>query len=892
MKRNAGICVVTLLMLAVVSLAGAQASRKKSPAKSKAATPTNGSPTTFTLDVDQLYCDESLPYSYRSTRNALELEVHTAEHPNWAAVLKTDWDKFVATASSPPTFSDSDSSTTSHDPKFLDSNVLRSGGSWDDPPDDQGWISDDGKPILYDPTWDLSTSTYDAQRLLVRTVFGPNPFQVACAYPYLKYTDAHSATQDQLHQGAKGETIPLLTKGAGYAFSLNDKDAPKYYLINIVRWKDAQPPKDAPKNTVMPFFQAASDDWYLLNYSDAQDRQQDISKWFYRITPAMVSDTLRIIGSDKVMFLGIHLAPLPTLGDKGIPNPNPNAAPATEQTWFDSVSLKYMFQASAATPTNMADLNTLLSILLGNLGLPSGAPAAGAALGGGPPPPPPSVGDMLTKLTTAVHEVNEKLDQESKIDVFLRQLNLASYVAKRHYGIEPDKGLSALLIVTQPDDRFSARVGLDTGVEDQISKLPGNDPVAIAAIQQDLNLLDTLKGSLASSNMMLSTYQGRYAAGLLTNLKNLPVTLASNWNATFTLPSGLQNWPGNAGVYDLTKPCKSDKQPDPCAADNSNKAGVTSSKSAAKSAGTRTPPATGSDNADTKSADASGSSAASPGKPADSNKGTQQGSSKPGEGADAKKPGESNTKAATDKNTIPPKKPTTTSNTSKNATATASTICTISLTKGSSTDRPPTDQHQSDCSDQPSKVLDEGRSRWDISFIVPLTGYKDLTFQAGTSGSTNLITAKTITRENAYGVFDLFLVPEDLLNPPYVGIPHIVVGLPFAGQVFNKPYFAVGESINFPKAIAKIPVVSKLPVLSNLGQKDLPLFVRPVFGWVYNKVYPAGGAPTYRSLKPQWALEMSFSSIKDAVGTFGKKSSKGSGNTTKQSTPSEVPSTN
>jgi len=25
---------------------------------------------------------------------------------------------------------------------------------------------------------------------LVRTLFGPNPFQVACAYPYLKYPDA------------------------------------------------------------------------------------------------------------------------------------------------------------------------------------------------------------------------------------------------------------------------------------------------------------------------------------------------------------------------------------------------------------------------------------------------------------------------------------------------------------------------------------------------------------------------------------------------------------------------------------------------------------------------------------------------------------------------------
>jgi|HubBroStandDraft_5_1064220.scaffolds.fasta_scaffold15158_3 hypothetical protein len=908
-----------LFLFGLVALADAQASRTSKKTSSRPATPTNGSPTTFTLDVDQMYCDESLPYSYKSTRDTLELTVGSLQntsinHKGWGDVLSSDWGAFVNASTSPrPFFHPNDKPTSSppppgspayirtHSPDFSDP-TFPSGltGAWDESPTNDGYLNDSGGAILFDPTWDLSTSTYDAQRLLVRTVFGPNPFQVACAYPYLKYPDATpDSVKGLLHQGANGKKIPLLTKGAGYELSLNEQNAPKYYLINIVRWKDAEPPKGSPANIVIPFFQAASDDWYLLNYSDAQDRYQDIAKLFYKITPAMVSETLRIIGSDKVMFLGIHLAPLPVLGDKGIPNPNPNAAPATEQTWFDAVSLKYTFQASAATPTNMADLNTLLSIILGNLGLPSGAPAAGAALGGGPPPQPPSVGDMLTKLATAVREVNEKLDQEAGIDLFLRQLNTASYVAKRHYGIEPDKGVSALLIATQPGDPFSVRIRVDSGIEGQIGKLAGSDPVAIAAIQQDLNLIENLKSALASSNMVLSTYQGRYAAGLLTNLKNLPVTLASNWNATFTLPSGLQNWPGSAGVYDLTKPATG--------TDLSNRAGVKSSKSAAKSGNSPASPAKDSDTTATKSAGTAVGTGATPaandgqapssadsssGTSTDSDKDSPQSSSKPGKEATGKKSGEKKTEAAKDKKTTPTPKAGTTSNSSKNATATASTICTISLTKGSSTDRPPTDQHQSDCSDQPSKVLDEGRSRWDVSFIVPITGYKDLTFQAGTSGSTNLITAKTITRANAYGVFDLFLVPEDLLNPPYVGIPHIVVGLPFAGQVFNKPYFAVGESINFPKAIAKIPILSKIPVLSNLGQKDLPLFVRPVFGWVYNKVYPAGGAPTYRSLKPQWALEMSFTSIKDAVGTFGKKSSKGSGNTTKQTTPSDVPSTN
>jgi hypothetical protein len=889
---------LVLFLAALASLANAQASRNKKPS-SKPANSTNGSPTTFTLDVDQMYCDESLPYIYQSDPSTVTLNVGVAQNTGmdhdpakWANLMGKLWTS-ASTLPSTVQVNFEAKTTYSTDDKGKDATT-------NDAPTAKGLI-DDGLTILGDPKHEFSDDTFDAQRLLVRTLFGPNPFQVACADAYLRYPNGDVPT------GA----LPQLTKGAGYPFSLNDKNAPQYYLINIVRWKDTTPSKGTSTSTAppptMPFFQAASDNWYLLNYSDSQDRKQDISQWFHKITPSMLSDTLRIIGSSKVMFLGVHLAPLPAL-DPNVLNPNPKSAPATEQAWFDAISLKYTFQASAATPTNIADLNTLLSIVLGNIGLSipqqqqqQNNPASALTVA-------QDVPSAMTKLHEAVQTVNNKLNQD-ELDVFLRQPNLASYVTVQHYGIESDSKTNSALLKLTPVEKNQGPTEfiVDPDVEAQINKLAESNPknaTTLNAIQQDIEAMSRLQAAISSAKTLLSTYQGRYAAGLLTNLKNLPVTLASNWTANFSAVTISPKWAGTAGVYDLTKTnaTADAKKPngkpgDTSAPPTSPAPGSGGTGSANPSSGLGTASSTHHgfgpwlaasdvgglyDFIDDPPQDSTQSAKGTPA--SDSGAQPTDGKTKDGKTNDGK--------TSKDKNST--KKSSTTSNSSKNATATASTICTISLTKGSNTDNPVSSQHQSDCSDQQTKILDEGRSRWDVSVLVPTPGYKDLTFQAAASGSSgpNIITAKTITRENAYGVFDIYLIPEDLITPPYLGIPHVVVGLPFAGQVFNKPYFAVGETINFPKAIAKIPIVSKLPFLSSLAQKDLPLFVRPVFGWVDNKVYPTGGAPTYRSLKPQFSIEMSFSSIKNAVQTLSKNSSNGSGNTTKPTTPSSVPSSN
>jgi hypothetical protein len=417
----------------------------------------------------------------------------------------------------------------------------------------------------------------------------------------------------------------------------------------------------------------------------------------------------------------------------------------------------------------------------------------------GAAPPPPTVASELGKLVEAITDINNL----KPVDYFLHQLDPDTFINVQDYGT----GAAKVSLLQVSNYVFT----LSPELEAQIKALADTNGTAIDAIESDLSKIDNLQTALSEAPL-LSTYQGRYAAGLLTNLTSLPATLAGNWNATFrTTPLSTQ-WTSTAGAYDL-------KTPVPALPDHSQ-----------------------------------------------------------------------DTVDQTNRGGVAPSSATATSNLAPRA---SSPVCNVALATGSTS--------QAACPDQAASVLDEGRSHWDVSVVVPLLGYQDVTFQAGTAatGSTsstpNVITSKTVTRENAYGVFDLFLIKEDLLNPPYVGIPHVVVGLPFAGKVFDKPYFAVGETLNFSKAIAKVPFLTKIPVINSLAQSDLPLSVRPVFGWVYNKEFPAastGNMQPYRSLKPQWAIELSFSSIKNAVQTFSKSSGSGTGSTPKTTTPSTVPSTN
>jgi hypothetical protein len=101
-------------------------------------------------------------------------------------------------------------------------------------------------------------------------------------------------------------------------------------------------------------------------------------------------------------------------------------------------------------------------------------------------------------------------------------------------------------------------------------------------------------------------------------------------------------------------------------------------------------------------------------------------------------------------------------------------------------------------------VDDEDLYHWDISFAVPFRTVNDLVFLNQTGGNT--VVPKTVTRLNAYAFFQLFPIAADIKTPPTVGIPHLLVGLPISGKVFNKPLFGGGNTFNLRKLTKIVPL--------------------------------------------------------------------------------------
>jgi hypothetical protein len=177
------------------------------------------------------------------------------------------------------------------------------------------------------------------------------------------------------------------------------------------------------------------------------------------------------------------------------------------------------------------------------------------------------------------------------------------------------------------------------------------------------------------------------------------------------------------------------------------------------------------------------------------------------------------------------------------------------------------------CTNSSSAIQDEGLTWWDISVAATAPGYSDLRVQSSATGSGQAVSVAKVTRFNAYGMFDLYILgKQDVVNRPYLGLPHLSVGLPFAGSPLASPYFAIGETINLPKTLSRI---APLEWRDKIGTY-LPVTVRPLFGWVWNKEFEstaaASSAPSqaYRAFKPQWAIELSFKDIKNAVSILSK----------------------
>lgn len=175
-----------------------------------------------------------------------------------------------------------------------------------------------------------------------------------------------------------------------------------------------------------------------------------------------------------------------------------------------------------------------------------------------------------------------------------------------------------------------------------------------------------------------------------------------------------------------------------------------------------------------------------------------------------------------------------------------------------------------------SKTYDnEGLYHWDVSVAVPVNSINELQYSS-TDGS---VTTKQVSRLNAYGLFDIFPVASDLKTPPAFAWPHLIVGLPFSGKVFNKPFFGGGGVVNF----------QQIPKIGPALAKIVPVKLNFYGGVVYNKEFrpsslnvgdPGSPAAVANSLSPhrvwkgQFGIEFSIRDVKDKLSSTKSSTAK------------------
>jgi hypothetical protein len=169
-----------------------------------------------------------------------------------------------------------------------------------------------------------------------------------------------------------------------------------------------------------------------------------------------------------------------------------------------------------------------------------------------------------------------------------------------------------------------------------------------------------------------------------------------------------------------------------------------------------------------------------------------------------------------------------------------------------------------DCTEKVT-VQDEGLYWWDISVGVPFKSYKDLQVSNG-----NVTTTTTVSKKTAYGFLMLAPWKEDIITPPSLGIPHILMGLPFTGKVLDSPFVGLGETIN----------LTKLPGIGNAFSKFTQnLSIRFYAGLSENKVFepaPAPGTPGPVKWvgKLQYGIEFSIADVKSKLTGTNSSTSK------------------
>lgn len=361
-----------------------------------------------------------------------------------------------------------------------------------------------------------------------------------------------------------------------------------------------------------------------------------------------------------------------------------------------------------------------------------------------------------------------------------------------------------------------------------------------AAVPEENKPLEATSSSIA--------FQGRYGAGLVTNLKELPVKVTSSMTATFSGPPDQAKASAYCSPVNKNLVPSTGNRPKGCADSSVSAKDVLPQSIAPPSA---VPTVSG--NSDPSKSPAAAWLITSQAPQLVLLDYKLNLTSEPQEEESASAPASRKDKTKP----VSPKNPKTAKPSgSQNKTASKATTAPPGNCDSSTTTDPATKSTTQKPCILTQTIIDEGLYHWDVSIAVPTPGYKESVFD-----SNNALMPKSVTRTNAYAMLDIAPWGEDFVKPQLFGIPHLMTGLPLAGKVFDKPFVGgFGEEVGLTKL--------------------LPFSARLFGGVVYNKEFRGAEQQPHRVWKVQYGIELSMSSaISKLKGkTATKSNATGSGN--------------
>lgn len=143
----------------------------------------------------------------------------------------------------------------------------------------------------------------------------------------------------------------------------------------------------------------------------------------------------------------------------------------------------------------------------------------------------------------------------------------------------------------------------------------------------------------------------------------------------------------------------------------------------------------------------------------------------------------------------------------------------------------------------------EGRYYWDVDFAVPLKSYKDV--QVDTTN--NVVTPKSITRQNVFATFEVYPIPVDTKRAVKVFVPSLVAGIPISGKPLNRYIVALGMGTNYFRGFIGVGIDRRVATTT--------------------------GTTTTTPAQDQWIRKLSFGitvPLRPVLKTFKSSSTKGS----------------